>query len=318
MADVLHSAARRPEAADLTLSVVVPVHDEAAALPALWARLHRVLEALAGTGRSAEVVFVNDGSTDDSLKVLQALPTHGIRVRIVDLVRNFGQQAAIWAGLSHAQGAAVVVMDADLQDPPELLETMLERWEQGFEVVFGVRRSRREDAWFKRSSARLFYRLMAALGGETAGWDTGDFALMDRRVVEAMRGQRRPRPFLRGMLATAGFRHTGVAYDRDARVAGRTKYSLRKMVSLALDGLTVLGFAPLRLGLLLGAGATLVGSGGLLLAAERLPWLVVTTGGVNLFFLGLLGEYLGRTYEAVSARPLYLVRDVVERGGGEG
>lgn len=301
-----------------TLSVVVAALDEAAALPALWARLEPVLDALGADGVTSEVVLVNDGSTDDTLAMMRALCARSGRVRVVDLARRFGHQAALAAGLAHARGAAVAVLDADLQDPPELLAEMVRRWREGFEVVYGVRRRRDGDGAFKRGSAALFYRLLGLVAGETVRSGVGDFALMDRRVVEALAARRDTRPFLRGALAEAGFRHTGVSYDRGARVAGETKYPLRRMVALAADAVTSLSIAPLRVATALGLLGLLGGLVGLVATGGGLGPLVITMGGVQLLSVGVLGEYLGRVHEIVSRRPLYLVREVFEGEEEEG
>lgn len=292
--------------------MVIPANDEAAALPALWARVAPVLDALAedqGVG-VAEVILVDDGSEDDTWAVMQALRARDPRLVLVKLLRRFGQQAALLAGLERVRGDAVVILDADLQDPPEIVPEMVERWREGFSVVHGVRRSRRPDTWFKRRSAALFRRLVTLLAGRGLEQDVGDFVLLDGEVVALLLKVGGPRAFLRGEIAWAGFEHCAVPYDREARVAGRTKYSLTKMSSLALDGLTSLTFLPLRvLGaaglalLAIAAGIALAGGG------ADTAWLTAL-GGLQLLGLGLLGEYLGRLHERSLGRPAYLVARV--------
>jgi len=294
------------------LSLVIPALNEAAVLPRMWARLAPILAGLEEQGLSLEVVFVDDGSTDDTLRLTRALPSPHAALRVVELSRRYGHQAAIAAGLAHARGEAAVVLDADLQDPPELIPELVARWREGHDVVYGQRRSRAGETPFKRASAHLFYRGLALMMGELARPDVGEFALIDRRVIDALSAAPGPRPFLRGALAAAGFRHTGVSYDRAPREAGDTKFNLRRMLSLATDAITALTWAPLRLASLAGALALCAGGGGLFLGATPTAWAIVLMGGVQLLAIGLLGEYLGRVHEAVSGRPLYLVREVYE------
>jgi polyisoprenyl-phosphate glycosyltransferase len=297
------------------VSVVVPAHDEAQVLPALWARLEQVAEALFRRGLTVEVVLVNDGSADDTLAVMRALHARAPYVRVVDLARRFGHQAALMAGLDQARGRSVMVMDADLQDPPELIAELVSKWESGYDVAYGVRRERQGDSLFKRSTARLFYRLLSLVAGEGVRPDVGDFYLMDRRVVDALRSTRSPRPFLRGVLSQAGFRHVGVPYDRSARYAGETKYPLKRMLSLAVDAVVDLTFRPLRIATVLGFLLTLAGAGLLFPTGLDVRALVVLLAGVQLLSVGLLGEYVGRVHAVVAGRPLYLVREVIETPG---
>lgn len=294
------------------LTAVIPANDEAAALPALWSRLSPVLENLVEDGRieAFEVILVDDGSQDDTWAVMQALRARDSRITLVRLLRRFGQQAALLAGFERARGEAVIVLDADLQDPPEILPEMVERWREGARVVHGVRRSRKPDTWFKRSSARVFRRIVSLLAGTGLEQDVGDFVLLDREVVDLLCRVGGPRAFLRGEVAWAGFEHCAVAYDREPRVAGITKYSLRRMTSLALDGLTALTFLPLRVAALLGLGLLVVASGMVFLGgAGSTAWLT-TLAGLQLLALGLVGEYVGRLHERSLGRPTYLVARV--------
>lgn len=274
-----------------------------------------VLNDLYGRGLEAELVLVNDGSEDDTLAVMRALAARSERVRVVDLARRFGHQAALVAGLDNARGRAVAVVDADLQDPPELLVELAELWRGGYDVVYGVRRRRHGDSLFKRATAGAFYRILSWIAGDGVRPDVGDFYLMDRKVADVLRMGRTHRPFLRGALSQAGFRHMGVSYDRSPRWAGDTKYPLRRMVSLAVDAVLAMTFRPLRLASVLGALLVFVGAVALVPTGLDVRALVVLLAGVQLLSVGLLGEYVGRTHAIVSGRPVYLVREVL---GGSG
>ena len=294
------------------LSVVVPAHNEAKVLPRLGARLAPVVSRMEREGFGVEVVFVNDGSSDDTLAVMKALGARWSRVRIVNLARRFGHQVALMAGLDNARGRAVAVLDADLQDPPELLLEMVRIWCAGHDVVYGVRRRRRGDSWFKRATASVFYRFLSFVAGDGVRPDVGDFYLMDRRVVEALRLGRSHGPFLRGALSRAGFRHIGLPYDRSPRSAGDTKYSFSRMVSLALDAVPEMTFRPLRLASLSGLILFLIGLVALVPMGGDIRALMLLLAGVQLMSVGLLGEYVGRTHAIVAGRPIYLVLDVID------
>ncbi|NDG24274.1 MAG: glycosyltransferase [Synechococcaceae bacterium WBB_10_009] len=303
------------------LSAVVPFLNEADNLPRLISELERVLTPL---GLPWELVLVDDGSRDGSLAVakgeLQRRPQ--LSATLISLSRNFGKEAALTAGLEAAQGDVVVPLDADLQDPPELIGPMLEQWRQGFDVVYAVRRRRAGDSRTKRLTAFGFYRLMGRLSSTAIPADTGDFRLMDRCVVEAL-GQLPERSrFMKGLFAWVGFRQTAITYDRDARAKGQSGWSYWKLWNFALDGITSFSRVPLQV----------LSGGGLLIACLALlygAWMVLRTlvfgidlpgyaslmtavlflGGVQLLGLGVLGEYLGRVFEEVKRRPLYLVRE---------
>jgi glycosyltransferase involved in cell wall biosynthesis len=301
----------RPE-----LSLILPVFNEEAVIPELSRRLREFVEAV---GVTWEVVFVDDGSKDRSRDLLRELCAADARFQLVSLSRNFGHQLAITAGLDYAHGSAVVVMDADLQDPPEVVHEMLERFAEGYEVVYGVRRKRHRESIFKRLTAAIFYRVLRSVLGVQVPLDAGDFRLMSRRVVLAMRALRETHRFVRGMVAWVGFRQTAVYYDREARFAGETKYPLRKMLRFAIDGITSFSVLPLRmatwLGLFAGSAATLVGIWLFFVKFLRLGavpgWtgiMVAVTFGFSAQFVmtGILGEYIGRIYEEIKRRPLYI------------
>jgi dolichol-phosphate mannosyltransferase len=298
-------------------SFVIPVHNEEGSLPELRHRLNAVLQRLDGT---SEVILVDDGSTDASWAVMVALSNADNRYKAVQLSRNFGHQVAITAGMDLAAGDAVLVMDADLQDPPEVTLEMAERWREGYEVVYGVREDRTTDSVFKRTTASAFYRILARLTDVDIPQHVGDFRLIDRRAVEAFRAMREGSRFVRGMYAWVGFRQVGVPYRREARFAGETKYPLKKMLRLAGDGVVGFSRVPLRIALKLGAlTATLAVLGGIAVGGMKLigdftvpGWTsilvaVCLLGGLQLAVLGVLGQYLGRTYEEALRRPLYIV-----------
>ena len=299
------------------LSVVLPVYDEAETLEALRARLVPVLERHA---ERFEVLFVDDGSRDGSAALLDRFHAEDPRLKVIHFSRNFGHQAALQAGLDASAGDAVVLMDADLQDPPELLADLVARWRDGYHVVYAVRRRRRESA-LKRAAYAAFYRTMRVIAEIDVPLDAGDFCLLDRRVVDALVALRERNRFLRGLRSWVGFRQIGVEYDRDARHAGEPKYTLRKLMGLALSGYIGFSAMPLRFAVALGAVAAALG---FLLAIGTLAtkllgiysprgWVstvavMLFMGGVQLLVLGVIGEYLGRVYDEVKARPLYIVR----------
>lgn len=314
-------------------SLVIPVHNEFETLPALALRLHELMPQLDG---ACEVILVDDGSTDGSYEIMCDLHADDPRFRVLRLSRNFGHQVAITAGLDHATGDAVVVMDADLQDPPELVLEMARRWQEGYKVVYAVREQRDGDTRFKRVTARWFYRLLDRASDVPVPRDAGDFRLVDRMALDAVRSMREHNRYLRGMFAWVGFDQTGVRYTRSARYAGSTKYPLRKMLSFATDGILSFSVAPLRLalnaGFVISSLAFLVGIVAIacrIAGVYTVPgWASLTVavgflGGGQLIVLGIVGEYIARIYEEVRQRPLYLVRDELgisgasERAAGE-
>jgi polyisoprenyl-phosphate glycosyltransferase len=298
------------------ISVVVPAYNEASGLDIFHLRL---LHALAGL-ESWEVVYVNDGSTDDTLAVMEAAHRVDDRVAVLSLSRNFGKETAITAGLDHASGDAVVVIDADLQDPPELIPELVANWREGFDMVYAKRRSRAGETWLKRSTARIFYRLMQRMGDLKLPEDTGDFRLMSRRVVDAVRQLREQHRFMKGLFAWVGYPSTYVLYDREARSSGISKWSYWKLWNLALEGITSFTVMPLKLATYLGLMVALMSAvyaaqvvvktliiGNPVAGYPSLMTVVLFLGGVQLMFLGVIGEYLGRVFNETKQRPLYLV-----------
>jgi glycosyltransferase involved in cell wall biosynthesis len=309
------SPALRPEP---FVSLVIPVFNEEEVLPLLLSRLEAIGQELPG---GFEAVFVDDGSRDGSARILAEANGRDPRVKLVQLSRNFGQAAAMTAGLDHVRGEVVVLMDADLQDPPELVPRMVRLYREGFEVVHARRASRRTETWFKRWTAWLFYRLMgfATAGGLRA--DVGEFRLMSREVTEALGSLREQHRLLRGLVAWVGFRQTTLDFERPGRAAGLTKFPVRRMLELSLDAITSFSAAPLRLATLLGLIGLAVGLGYAAYAVwigyirglgvpgwTSLVILNIFFSGVVLICLGLIGEYVGRIFEEVKGRPLYVVR----------
>lgn len=302
------------------VSVVVPAFNEQQVLPAFFARLHA---ALASLPDPAEIVFVDDGSSDATPGILDEWAASDPRVRVLHLTRNFGHQAALTAGIDHARGDAVVLIDADLQDPPELIPVFHARWREGHQVVFGQRR-RSNEGPLKRIVYHSFYRILHALANIEIPLDSGDFSLMDRAVVDRLRELPERTRFLRGLRSWVGLRQLAVDYERPARASGDSKYTLPKLLKLAFDGIVSFSAAPLRLALLLGALVSLAGFvliGVLfylrLAHAFDLPgWtslmvVVLFLGGIQLLTVGIVGEYIARIYEEVKNRPVYLVSRAV-------
>jgi len=301
-----------------TVSVIAPVHNEQDSLPMLYQRVSSVLD---DAGEAWELILVDDGSHDQSAAVIATLHAADARVRGVSLSRNFGFQAAVTAGLDQARGDAVVLIDADLQDPPEVIPQLLATWRDGYDVVYGVRATRAGETWFKKVTAYGFYRLLQRITNVNLPVDTGDFRLMDRRVVDVIRQLGERHRFLRGMVSWVGFRQTGVVYERHARVAGHTKFTLRKMLRFALDAITSFSYLPLQLATYLGFTLALIsalaivvvvalrvlGTTTPLLGQATTLVAVLFLGGVQLLCLGVIGEYLGRMYDEVKQRPLYIV-----------
>jgi polyisoprenyl-phosphate glycosyltransferase len=308
-----------------TLTVVIPIFNEEEVIPELARRLREVIQVWEKQIESWEVVFVNDGSKDQSLAQLKKLASEERRFKVISFSRNFGHQMAITAGLDRAEGEAVVIMDADLQDPPEVVSEMIERWREGYDVVYGVRTKRHGETLFKKLTAAMFYRLLRAmLGGVTIPADAGDFRLISRPVVLAMRALRERHRFVRGMVAWVGFRQTAVYYARPARFAGETKYPLKKMVRFAVDGIASFSVVPLRFATWLGVASGLVamltaawaiyerffGSG----VVQGWPTIMIAVAlgaSAQLLMTGVLGEYVGRIYEEIKRRPLYITAEEV-------
>ena len=307
-----------------SLTVAIPAFNESAVLPELARQLCAVLDRLPGV--DARVLLVDDGSTDGSRSIIERLVEKDARFEAVFLSRNFGHQAALTAALDHATGDATIVMDADLQDDPELIPELVARYEEGYDVVYAVRRHRQEPLAF-RFAYWTFYRLLRRMSRVSIPTDAGDFGLMSRRVVEAVRATPERQRYLRGLRAWVGFKQTGSEVDRPARAADKSKYGTLKLVQLAMDGVFAFSLVPLRLATLLGALAIAVALVWALvvvvakLAMDRSPQgfsaviiTIVFMSGANLFFLGVIGEYVGRTYEESKGRPQYLVDRILRHG----
>ncbi len=300
------------------ISIVVPVYNEEAGLAAFWARLAPVLASLACR---AEVVFIDDGSSDGTLAQLLSLRHLDPRVRIVSLSRNFGKEIALSAGLDHADGDAVVPIDADLQHPPEVIPELVARWRDGSDIVIALRRDRATDSLLRRAASSLFHRVFARMTTVPVVRDAGDFRLMSRPVVEALRRLPERTRFMKGLYAWVGFRQTTVSYDIEPRLEGRSKWSLWRLWRLALDGITSFSSLPLKVWSVVGLAFALaaLAYGGYLVARTivrgidvpgyaSLMVMILFLGGLQLLSLGVIGEYLGRVYDEVKARPLYIVR----------
>jgi len=309
-----------PESTYERISIVIPCFNEEAVILATHRRLVEVLEQIPKL--ELELIFVDDGSRDRTLEKLRDLQRFDRRVRVLAFSRNFGHQVAVTAGLEHATGDAVVLIDADLQDPPEVIEEMVQRWRRGADVAYGVRAERKGETAFKLWTAKAFYRLINRVSDVPIPLDTGDFRLMDRAVVDALLSMPERDRFVRGMVAWLGFRQEAVVYNRAARLAGETKYPLRKMLRFALDGILSFSLVPLRLAIWMGfvtAGVAVVGFiYALLMRLLTNIWVpgwtllfiaCSTIGGIQLVFLGVLGEYIGRIYGEVKRRPLYVVSE---------
>lgn len=302
------------------LSLVVPVYNEEEGIRAFHARASAVLKSLIEL--DYEIIYVDDGCRDRSYEILEEFAAADEKVRVVKLSRNFGHQIAITAGLDHASGDAIVFIDADLQDPPEVILEMIGKWREGYEVVYGQRRRRQGESAFKLATASVFYRFLRSLANIDIPPDVGDFRLISARVAKELRALREKDRYIRGLVSWVGFRQTAVVYDRDERVAGETKYPLRKMIKFALDGLTSFSTAPLRLATWLGYSSSLLAFIYLVAVIAQFAmgitvdgWTSIMVvalflGGVQLICLGILGEYIGRVFNEVKPRPIYIVDKV--------
>jgi len=311
----------------MELSVVIPVYNEEGNIEALHQRLRAVAEELEV---DYELLFVNDGSRDRSLALIKALAERDPAVKYIDFSRNFGHQIAVSAGLDRARGAAITIIDADLQDPPELIADLYRKHREGYEVVYARRRRREGETWFKRSTAKAFYRLLSRLTNVEIPLDTGDFRIIDRRVAEVLRQMPERHKFLRGQISWIGFKQTFVEYEREARQAGETGYSLRRMIRFALDGITGFSDMPLKIvtyfGLIVSVFAFLVTCYtlyGRFVLKDYVPgWTslmisVLFIGGIQMIAIGIIGEYLSRMNADVRQRPLYVVRESNLEGGSD-
>lgn len=303
----------------ITYSIIAPIYNELENIPELHRRVSEIMDS---TGEPWELILVDDGSTDGSTEAIRDLAKEDPCVRPVIFARNFGHQIAITAGWDYARGDAVVIIDADLQDPPELILEMVKKWKEGYEVVYAVRTEREGESWFKLWTASLFYRLIYRITDVKIPLDTGDFRLMDRKVVNVLKQMRERHRFPRGMSAWVGFKQVGVEYKRAARKAGETKYPFRKMFRLALNAITSFSYFPLQVATFFGfasAGIAIIAipvvvalrlAGSHFFEGQTTTLIsVLFLGGVQLISLGILGEYVGRLYDEAKGRPLYIVRD---------
>ena len=303
------------------LSVIVPLYNEEECAQMCYERISGVLGSvdMGGEKPDYEIIFVNDGSTDGTPGIILSLAEGDKRLKVISLSKNFGQQAAFSAGMEYALGDALIFMDADLQDPPEVIAEFVEKWREGFRIVYGVRRRREGESKFKRFSAKLYYRLLGALADAKIPQDTGDFRLIDRRVADAVRNMPEHSRFLRGMSCWTGFRQASVSYDRDRRFSGETKYSFFKMIKLAADGILSFSAKPLKIVSLVG-GVSLFASlvlfvyvlvsifaGNAAAGWASIICVITFFGGVQLAALGIIGEYIARIFEEVKRRPNYIV-----------
>ncbi|MBN1450179.1 MAG: glycosyltransferase family 2 protein [Anaerolineales bacterium] len=306
----------------IVYSIVAPIYNEIDNLSELYRRVREVMES---SGDTWELILVDDGSTDGSTDKIRELVEADKRVRPVIFARNFGHQIAITAGWDYARGDAVIIIDADLQDPPEVILDLAEKWKEGYEVVYAVRIEREGESWFKKFTASLFYRIIYRITDVKIPLDTGDFRLMDRKVVDVMKTMRERHRFPRGMSAWVGFKQIGVEYKRAARHSGETKYPFKKMLRLALNAVTSFSYFPLQVATYIG----FVAAGIAILAIPVVIYMRMTgsqaffgqattlisvlfLGGVQLISLGILGEYIGRLYDEAKGRPLYIVREAPE------
>ncbi len=301
-----------------TYSIVAPVYNEEGNLHVFY---ERVAETMNRLDETWELILVNDGSRDGSYDIMQDLATRDGKVRYVNFARNFGHQTAVTAGIDYATGDAVILIDSDLQDPPEVIADLIEQWKAGYDVVYAVRADRRGESWFKLATAKMFYRVLYRITDVDIPLDTGDFRLMDRQVADVLRQMREHNRFIRGMTSWAGFKQTGVEYVRHAREWGETKYPLRKMLNFALDAVTSFSFFPLQImayaSSFLAMVAILVA---IVISALRLSFgeeffggqattivLLLLLSSFQLFFLFLMGQYIARIYDETRGRPLYVV-----------
>ncbi len=302
----------------IVISVVAPMYNESGNIDAFFSRLRPVLDRITD---QYEIVCINDGSTDDTLERLLAYQADDPRVLVLDLSRNFGKEAALSAGLDHARGQAVVPIDADLQDPPELIQDFVARWREGYEVVYATRRSRQGENLVKLTSAGLFYRFINRMSAIRIPEDTGDFRLMDRRVVEVLKRMPERTRFMKGLFAWVGFKQAAVEFDRDPRLRGRSKWRLLGLWRFAIDGITSFSSFPLKIWSYMGAVIALLSFSYMAFLILRhlatgvdvpgyssLISTILFLGGIQLIGIGILGEYLGRVFDEVKRRPLYVVR----------
>ncbi|MCL2203524.1 MAG: glycosyltransferase family 2 protein [Defluviitaleaceae bacterium] len=307
-----------------TYSIIIPAYNEEEVVAESYARLTRVMQ---GMGEPYELLFVNDGSRDGTARIIAGFCQGDSAVRLLNFSRNFGHMPAISAGMDYARGQAVIVIDADLQDPPEVLPQMAAKWKEGYHVVYGKRSKRKGESLFKKATAKLFYRLLRAMTDVDLPLDTGEFRLIDRRVCDAVNALPEKNRYIRGLVSWVGFRQIAVEYERQERFAGVTKYPLRKMLAFAMDAIASFSYKPLKLATSLGFIMSLVGFVYMLVVfyqavfTDRVitGWastmvVILLSQGIVLMILGIVGEYLGRVYEELKNRPSYIIQEII---GGE-
>ncbi|MCR8659021.1 glycosyltransferase family 2 protein [Paenibacillus endoradicis] len=304
-------------------SVIVPMFNEEEVITTTFERLTEVMKQ---TNESYELIFVNDGSRDASATIISELANKHDEVVLIDFSRNFGHQIAITAGMDYANGQAIIIIDADLQDPPEVMLMMIEKWKQGYEVVYGKRIKRKGETWFKKSTAKLFYRILRMMTNVEVPTDTGDFRLIDRKVCDVLKSLKEKNRFVRGLISWVGFKQTSVEFVREERFAGVTKYPLKRMISFALDAITSFSYKPLRIATYVGFLISLFSFIYLIVVlyqrvftdSTEAGWASIIAlnllfNGIILILLGVIGEYIGRIYDESKNRPLYIVREVVSQ-----
>lgn len=301
----------------MLVSIIIPIYNEEATIPELYRRIDNTLKALKF---DFEMIFINDGSKDSSLNLLENLRKKDDRVKILSFSRNFGHQIAISAGIDYANGNAAIIMDGDLQDPPELIPKMLEKHKKGYEIVYAKRKTR-QDTFFKKITASMFYQLINILSDTKIPQEVGDFRLMDRKALDSLKQLKEKSRFIRGLTSWIGFKHTIIEFERDKRFAGQTNYPLNKMIKLAIDSITGFSYKPLKIATYIGFGAAMIGFLGGVYAiilkilepnSTVLGWTTIVIaiffmGGIQLMILGIIGEYIGRIYTETQNRPLYII-----------
>ncbi len=313
---------------NIVCSIIVPMYNEEAVIPETYRRLTQVMEKF---GESYEILFINDGSRDKTRDMLQELCKSDFHIKLIDFARNFGHQIAITAGMDYAAGECMVIIDGDLQDPPELIPEMVKLWRSGYEVVYGKRKTRQGETFFKKFTAKAFYRILHSLTDVDIPVDTGDFRLIDRRVCEALKQLPERSRYVRGLMSWVGFKQTAIEFERSERFAGETKYPLKKMIKLAMDGIMSFSYKPLKFASYIGiliSGISFIYLIAVLLQKLFFPhsaqsgWasLIAVSlffNGIILLMLGIIGEYIGRIYDEAKGRPLYIISELKNMDGRE-
>lgn len=307
-------------------SVVVPAHNEEEVINETYTRLTNVMQEL---NEPYEIIFINDGSTDKTAEIIAKFCYSDANIKLINFTRNFGHMSAISAGMEHAKGNAIFVIDADLQDPPETFIQMAEKWNEGYHVVYGKRKKREGDGWFKKLTAKCFYRIINSLATVELPLDTGEFRLIDRKVCDAVNKLPEKSRYIRGLVSWVGFRQVAVEYVRNQRFAGQTKYPFEKMMAFAMDAITAFSYKPLRLATGLGVLISLFGFIYMVVVLYQVfftdraiaGWAstmmaMLFTQGIILLIMGLMGEYIGRIYEEIKNRPSYIVQEIIEKESG--